>query len=101
MGRPWYLFSPEHDVINKKRPEVLEQKLNILYAITKYKATVWVSLHIVVSVCHYTMHLPLAVSPAESSYGETLSTLRYASRAKNIVNKPVVNEVRTFSFCVG
>jgi len=32
------------------------------------------------------------VSPAESSYGETLSTLRYASRAKNIVNKPVVNE---------
>ena len=46
------------------------------------------------------MHLPLAVSPAESSYGETLSTLRYASRAKNIVNKPVVNEVYTFSFCV-
>jgi len=35
------------------------------------------------------------VSPAESSYGETLSTLRYASRAKNIVNKPVVNEVIT------
>ena len=54
----------------------------------------------VVSVCHYPMHLPLAVSPAESSYGETLSTLRYASRAKNIVNKPVVNEVHTFSFCV-
>lgn len=34
-----------------------------------------------------------AVSPAECNYGETLSTLRYASRAKNIVNKPVVNEV--------
>ena len=29
-----------------------------------------------------------------------MSTLRYASRAKNIVNKPVVNEVHTFSFCV-
>lgn len=34
-----------------------------------------------------------AISPAESSYGETLSTLRYASRAKNIVNEPTVNEV--------
>lgn len=32
------------------------------------------------------------ISPAECSYGETLSTLRYASRAKNIVNKPTVNE---------
>ena len=39
-------------------------------------------------VCMY-----VAVSPAESSYGETLSTLRYASRAKNIVNKPTINEV--------
>jgi len=38
--------------------------------------------------------LPSAISPAESSYGETLSTLRYASRAKNITNKPTVNEVR-------
>jgi len=36
--------------------------------------------------------LPSAISPAESSYGETLSTLRYASRAKNITNKPTVNE---------
>ena len=33
-----------------------------------------------------------AVSPAYSSYGETLSTLRYASRARAIINKPVVNE---------
>lgn len=32
------------------------------------------------------------VSPCEYSYSETLSTLRYASRAKNIVNKPTVNE---------
>jgi hypothetical protein len=32
------------------------------------------------------------VSPADSSYGETLSTLRYASRARAIINKPVVNE---------
>ncbi|XP_039994875.1 uncharacterized protein kif16bb isoform X2 [Xiphias gladius] len=32
------------------------------------------------------------VSPAEVNYGETLSTLRYASRAKNIVNSPSVNE---------
>ncbi|KAJ3610331.1 hypothetical protein NHX12_022424, partial [Muraenolepis orangiensis] len=32
------------------------------------------------------------VSPADVNYGETLSTLRYASRAKNIVNTPTVNE---------
>ena len=34
-----------------------------------------------------------AVSPTSLYYGETLSTLRYAQRAKNIVNQPVVNEV--------
>ncbi|XP_029031111.1 uncharacterized protein kif16bb isoform X2 [Betta splendens] len=33
------------------------------------------------------------VSPADVNYGETLSTLRYASRAKSIVNSPTVNEV--------
>lgn len=33
-----------------------------------------------------------AVSPADVNYGETLSTLRYASRAKSIVNSPTVNE---------
>lgn len=32
------------------------------------------------------------VSPAEDSYEESLSTLRYASRARNIRNKPCVNE---------
>ncbi|XP_031732553.1 uncharacterized protein kif16bb isoform X2 [Anarrhichthys ocellatus] len=32
------------------------------------------------------------VSPADVNYGETLSTLRYASRAKHIVNSPTVNE---------
>lgn len=33
-----------------------------------------------------------AISPADYNYDETLGTLRYASRAKNIVNKPKVNE---------
>ena len=33
------------------------------------------------------------ISPADVNYGETLSTLRYANRAKNILNKPTVNEV--------
>lgn len=33
-----------------------------------------------------------ALSPADYNYEETLSTLRYASRAKQIKNKPVVNE---------
>jgi hypothetical protein len=30
-------------------------------------------------------------SPAETNYVETLNTLQYASRARNIKNKPVVN----------
>ena len=33
-----------------------------------------------------------AISPADYNYEETLTTLRYASRAKNIQNKPKVNE---------
>ena len=32
------------------------------------------------------------VSPAADNYEETLSTLRYADRAKRIVNHAVVNE---------
>lgn len=32
------------------------------------------------------------VSPADCNYGETISTLRYANRAKNIINKPTINE---------
>ena len=34
----------------------------------------------------------LAISPADINYDETLSTLRYADRAKQIVCKAVVNE---------
>ena len=33
-----------------------------------------------------------AVSPADYNFDETLSTLHYASRAKNIKNKPTINE---------
>lgn len=33
-----------------------------------------------------------AISPADCNYSETLSTLRYANRAKNIINKPTINE---------
>lgn len=33
-----------------------------------------------------------AISPADCNYVETMSTLRYANRAKNIINKPTVNE---------
>ena len=33
-----------------------------------------------------------ALSPADYNFEETLSSLRYASRAKNIQNKPTVNE---------
>jgi hypothetical protein len=33
-----------------------------------------------------------AISPADDNMEETLSTLRYAHRAKNIQNKAIVNE---------
>ena len=33
-----------------------------------------------------------AIGPADYNYEETLSTLRYANRAKNIKNKPTINE---------
>jgi len=33
-----------------------------------------------------------AISPADINYGETLSTLRYASRAMKIINRPTINE---------
>eukprot|EP00911_Craspedida_sp_UC1_P002809 UC1_evm1s2054 len=33
-----------------------------------------------------------AISPADNNYDETLSTLRYANRAKNIQNRAVINE---------
>jgi uncharacterized membrane protein YukC len=33
-----------------------------------------------------------AISPADFNYDETLTTLRYASRAKMIKNKPRVNQ---------
>ena len=42
-----------------------------------------------------------AISPAESSYGETLSTLRYSSRAKKIINRPTVNEVHGYYYYTG
>lgn len=33
-----------------------------------------------------------AVSPADYNYDESVSTLRYADRAKRIKNKPIINE---------
>lgn len=33
-----------------------------------------------------------AISPSDYNYEETLSTLRYASRAKYIKNQPKINE---------
>jgi len=39
-----------------------------------------------------------AISPADCHYTETLSTLRYAKRAKKIVNKPVVNEASIWKY---
>jgi kinesin family protein 16B len=39
---------------------------------------------------HKIIHIT-AISPADVNYGETLRTLRYANRAKNIINRPTVN----------
>jgi hypothetical protein len=43
-----------------------------------------------------------ALSPADINYDETLSTLRYADRAKQIVCKAVINEdpnAKVRAFC--
>lgn len=37
------------------------------------------------------------ISPSDNNFDETLSTLRYANRAKNIKNKPRINEVKLIS----
>ena len=42
-----------------------------------------------ISVC---LVMVATISPADVNYGETLNTLRYANRAKNILNKPHINE---------
>ncbi len=41
------------------------------------------------------------IAPGEDSYEETCSTLRYASRAKNIRNLPRVNEDSKVGFACG
>lgn len=40
------------------------------------------------------------ISPAADNYEETLSTLRYADRAKRIVNHAVVNEDPNAKVCI-
>lgn len=46
---------------------------------------VYALLHVVLFIGHINKIV-------DCNYGETLSTLRYANRAKNIINKPTVNE---------
>jgi hypothetical protein len=46
-----------------------------------------------VTKCAFEMQLaPLHLGPADYNFDETMSTLRYANRAKNIKNKPKINE---------
>jgi len=45
----------------------------------------------VISMCVF-IYAKTAISPSSVCYTETINTLLYAQRAKNIVNKPVVNE---------
>jgi hypothetical protein len=58
----------------------------ILNLITKVDGSIRIQVHQVLYV------FVAAISPADCNYGETLSTLRYANRAKNIINKPTINE---------
>lgn len=44
------------------------------------------------NICRY-FHSS-AITPANLYYSETISTLRYAQRAKSIINKPKINEVK-------
>ena len=41
----------------------------------------------------YVVYIYTAISPTSLHYNETISTLRYAQRAKCIVNQPEINEV--------
>lgn len=43
-------------------------------------------------LCYSKTIMIAALSPADINYDETLSTLRYADRAKKIQNKAVINE---------
>jgi hypothetical protein len=48
---------------------------------------------LVVTICSKSQTLMIAcVSPADSNFGETMNTLNYASRARNIRNRVMVNE---------
>ena len=38
------------------------------------------------------LYRPACVSPADVNMDETLNTLKYANRARNIKNKPVVSD---------
>lgn len=40
--------------------------------------------------------LPACISPADINAEETLNTLKYANRARNIQNKPVVSFLDNF-----
>lgn len=69
-----------------------EQRSNLMVADLKF---IFCSLRVYLIInSNNLMYLPfVAISPADVNYAETLSTLRYANRAKNIINKPTVNEV--------
>ena len=50
------------------------------------------SKYVPMSIDHSKTIMIAALSPADINYDETLSTLRYADRAKRIKNKAVINE---------
>lgn len=66
-----------------------------IYCYNWYKIKVRIKVFLLFVPCGHFLSVGLfaAVSPSASSYNETLSTLRYAAHARNIVNKPRVNEV--------
>jgi uncharacterized membrane protein YukC len=59
--------------------------LNLFFSKTYFKSTAS-------SFLYYIMFRCANCGPADWNYDETMSTLRYANRAKNIKNKPRINE---------
>jgi hypothetical protein len=45
-----------------------------------------------------TLNVFAAISPSARAFKETLNTLRFAQRAKHIVNQPVITCMKTISF---
>lgn len=61
-------------------------------SIIKFRALCQTDITACVSLLYTSLHQCANIGPADYNYDETISTLRYANRAKNIKNKARINE---------